>query len=440
VIDAIESDWGNAIEPACCRLAHGGLSWFEEWMMPDTDKIDGIAAGANAGTVLIVEDSAIIRRLIKDQVKKLGYEAREAENGKVALDSMLESLPDCVILDLMMPVMTGPELLDEMQKREDLRQVPVIVVTALSDMDKIIFCIEKGAADYMQKPFRAQVLRARLASCIERKKFHDLEMRLQKQLTEQNTILEERVRRQVEQITAAQLSTIFAMCKLAESRDVDTGEHLERVREICHVLARRFLEKPNPLEPPPPSDLADIIRTAAPLHDIGKVAVSDTVLQKPGKLTPEEFEIMKTHTTAGYTLLADVDASHPGNNFIHMGKEIARYHHEKWDGRGYPTAISGYKIPISARIMAVADVYDALVHKRCYKSAMSHEQAKAIILDVKGAHFDPYIVDLFLELESEIVSLLSSIDKVDAKTVEGDGIMAGRPGGQKPNRTESVRA
>jgi putative two-component system response regulator len=267
----------------------------------------------------------------------------------------------------------------------------------------------------MQKPFRAQVLRARIASCIERKKFHDREVQLQKKLAEQNTLLEERVKRQVEQITAAQLSTIFAMCKLAESRDVDTGEHLERVREISYVLARRLLEKPNPQEAPPPADFAEIIRTAAPLHDIGKVAVSDAVLQKPGKLTPEEFEIMKTHTTAGYALLADVDASHPGNNFIHMGKEIAHFHHEKWDGKGYPTAISGFDIPVSARIMALADVYDALTHKRCYKSAMSHEQAKTIILDGKGSHFDPYILDLFLELEPDIISLMGSIDKVDAK-------------------------
>ena len=365
---------------------------------------------SEAGTVLIVEDSAIIRRLIRDQVKKLGYEAREAENGADALESMRESLPDCVILDLMMPVMSGPELLEKMQEDSKLRNVPVIVVTALSDMDKIVYCIEKGAADYMQKPFRAQVLRARLASCIERKKLHDREMELQRQLSEHNALLEERVNRQVKQITAAQLATIFAMCKLAESRDVDTGEHLERVREICYLLAKRFSEKPNPAEPPPPADLPENIRTAAPLHDIGKVAVSDLILQKPGKLTPEEFEKMKVHTTAGHTLLADVDSLHPGNNFIHMGKEIALYHHEKWNGRGYPTGIAEYQIPLSARIMALADVYDALTHQRCYKAAMSHEEAMAIILEGKGTHFDPYLIDLFQELEQDIIKVTRELD------------------------------
>ncbi|MCC8190051.1 MAG: response regulator [Planctomycetes bacterium] len=366
---------------------------------------------SDAGTVLIVEDSAIIRRLIRDQVKKLGYEVHEAENGADALRSMQESLPDCVILDLMMPVMSGPELLEKMQESEALRNVPVIVVTALSDMDKIVYCIEKGAADYMQKPFRAQVLRARLASCIERKKLHDREMELQRQLAEHNALLEERVNRQVQQITAAQLSTIFAMCKLAESRDVDTGEHLERVREICYLLAHRFCEKPNPAEAPPPPNLAENIRNTAPLHDIGKVAVSDSILQKPGKLTPEEFEAMKAHTSVGHALLADVDNLHPGNNFIHMGKEIALYHHEKWDGKGYPTGIAEYVIPLSARIMALADVYDALTtHQRCYKPAMSHEEAMKIILDGRGSHFDPYLVDIFLEREDAIIRVTRELD------------------------------
>lgn len=365
---------------------------------------------SDAGTVLIVEDSAIIRRLIRDQVKKLGYEAREAENGAEALKSMQESLPDCVILDLMMPVMSGPELLEKMQESEELRNVPVIVVTALSDMDKIVYCIEHGAADYMQKPFRAQVLRARLASCIERKKLHDREMDLQHQLSEHNAQLEERVNRQVKQITAAQLSTIFAMCKLAESRDVDTGQHVERVGEICYLLAEKLLEKPNPNEPPIPPGFAENIRTAAPLHDIGKVAVSDVILQKPGKLTPEEFEKMKTHTTAGHSLLAEVDGNHPGNNFIHMGKEIALYHHEKWSGKGYPTGLTDSNIPISARIMALADVYDALTHQRCYKPAMSHEEAMQIILEGKGDHFDPYLVDLFQEIEGDIIRVSRELD------------------------------
>lgn len=364
----------------------------------------------HAGTVLIVEDSAIIRRLIKDQVKKLGYEPREAENGAEALKDMREYLPDCVILDLMMPVMSGPELLEIMQADPQLKEVPVIVVTALSDMDKIVYCIEHGAVDYMQKPFRAQVLRARLSSCIDHKKSRDREMQLQRELAEYNARLEEKVNRQVKQITAAQLGTIFAMCKLAESRDVDTGEHLERVRDFCYALGSRLLANPNLDEHPITDQFLETIRIAAPLHDIGKVAISDIILQKPGKLTPEEFQVMKTHTTIGHKLLADVDNLHPGNNFIHMGMEIALAHHEKWDGSGYPNNISGYDIPISARIMALADVYDALTHQRCYKAALSHEESIKIIEDGTGKHFDPYLVQLFLEIQPELVQIASKYD------------------------------
>lgn len=363
------------------------------------------------GTVLVVEDSPIIRRLIRDQVTKLGYEAREAENGLIALQSMEESLPDCVILDLMMPVMSGPELLEKMQQSPTLKNVPVIVVTALGDMDKIVYCIEHGAADYMQKPFRAQVLRARLASCIGQKKMHDREMELQRRLAEHNALLEERVQRQVKQITAAQMSTIFAMCKLAESRDTDTGEHVERVGEICYMIAKEYLEHPNPVEPAPDPHLPENIKTAAPLHDIGKVAVSDMILQKPGKLTTEEFEKMKLHTTAGYQLLADVDNSHPGNTFISMGKDVALFHHEKWNGQGYPKGIGEYEIPLCARIMALADVYDALTHERCYKPAMTHEAAMAIIEDGRGTQFDPYLVDIFKRIQFDIRDTMAKMDQ-----------------------------
>jgi putative two-component system response regulator len=308
---------------------------------------------------------------------------------------MRKKLPDCVILDLMMPEMSGPEVLEVMSGDKYFDGVPVIVVTALGDMDKIVHCIEHGASDYMQKPFRAPVLRARLNACIERKKLHDREMELTRQLDRHNKDLEERIRAQIKQITAAQLGAIFAMCKLAESRDLETGMHLERVREYCRLVAERYLATyPDRAAGLSPSFVDDIY-VASPLHDIGKVNVPDQVLRKPDKLTDAEFEIMKAHPGVGAQLLREVDREHPGNTFLRMGVDIAQSHHEKWDGSGYPAGLKGDAIPLSARMAALADVYDALTHARCYKPAFSHEKSAGIIRDGAGKHFDPELVALF---------------------------------------------
>lgn len=366
---------------------------------------------SNGGVVLIVEDSPIIRKLIRDQVSKFGYTPREADNGVNGLAEMRREAPDCVILDLMMPVMSGPEVLVEMQQDETLKNIPVIVVTALGDMDKIVYCIEHGAADYMQKPFRPQLLRARLDSCVERKRLNDREKQLQKELEEHNRLLEERVAAQVKQITAAQLSAIFAMCKLAESRDLETGAHLERVRETCRLIAAKCLAHPKyaPLLTP---GFVDNMVTATPLHDIGKVGVSDLILQKPGRLTPEEFNVMKLHTTIGASLLREVDRQHPGNAFIAMGMDIAQSHHEKWNGSGYPNGISGDAIPLSARIVAIADVYDALTHARCYKPAIPLDESLKIIKEGSGKHFDPELLDIFVHSIDEVNRIAAELDSI----------------------------
>lgn len=361
------------------------------------------------GDVLIVEDSPIIRKLVVDQVSKLGHNTREAENGRVGLERMREKAPDAVILDLMMPEVSGQEVLLAMRADPALKQVPVIIVTALGDMDKIIYCIEHGADDYMQKPFRAPILKARLEAVIERKRMHDREIELQQQLSEHNARLEERVRAQVKEITAAQTGAIFAMCKLSESRDLDTGQHLERVREFCRLLARRYIARPENAARVTPTFVEDIF-IASPLHDIGKVGVPDMILNKPGKLTDSEFELMKTHSAIGAEVLRDVNEQHPGNTFLAMGIEITRHHHEKWDGSGYPDQLKGEAIPVAARITALADVYDALTHPRCYKPAFSHEDSARIIFDGSGKHFDPSVVALFKDSLPEFERILHELD------------------------------
>ena len=212
--------------------------------------------------------------------------------------------------------------------------------------------------------------------------------------------LEEMVAEQVKQITESQMATIFALVRLAESRDDDTGAHIERTASYCRLLAEkaRTLTK---YETYITDEYITTIYRASPLHDIGKVGISDLILLKPGKLTPDEFAIMKTHVEIGYQTLKNIDKRYQNNAFVQMGLDITRYHHEKWDGSGYLAGLKGEKIPLSARIMALADVYDALRSKRVYKPPFSHEKAVEIILEGKGSHFDPELVDLFIDSHLE---------------------------------------
>jgi len=218
----------------------------------------------------------------------------------------------------------------------------------------------------------------------------------------------EKVRIRDEEIFEAQMATIYSLVKLAESRDHNTGEHILRVAELCKVLAARLRSK-DKYRHYINEDYIDNIYKAAPLHDIGKVGIPDTILLKPGKLTPEEFEIMKTHTVIGENTLLEVKQKYPGYKFLEMAVHITRHHHERWDGTGYPDGLSGDKIPLSARIMALADTYDALRTKRIYKEAYSHDESLGIIGHSSGNHFDPEIVEAFLECEKEITTIYCSI-------------------------------
>lgn len=206
----------------------------------------------------------------------------------------------------------------------------------------------------------------------------------------------ERNLRKDRELLDAQMATIYSLVKLSESRDIKTAFHVERVSALCKLLAEQLQTRPNYQETIS-DDYIENISMASALHDIGKVGISDQILLKPGKLTPEEFEIMKTHTTLGTNTLKEVHRRFPGNDFLKLGISITHYHHERWDGSGYPEGLAGTKIPLAARIVAVADVYDALRSERVYKTAYSHEKALAIIREGRGSHFDPNIISVFLE-------------------------------------------
>jgi putative two-component system response regulator len=354
--------------------------------------------------VLIVDDLEANRALLVDQLTLLGYRTDCAVNGMDAFDAIGRERPDLILLDLSMPIMDGQTFLQKANEDDEIRRIPVIVISGLDDMATVVRCIERGAEDYLVKPFKPRILQARVKNVIAKVTLQEQELALRRITERYNQELEVQVKEQVRLISQAQLSTIFALSTLAESRDPETGAHLDRMRLYCRILAegmaknRLFSREIDEAFP-------ERIFSASPLHDIGKVGIPDHVLLKAGKLTEDEFEIMKRHCEIGARTLARVHDDFPENKFIQMGIEIAISHHERWDGSGYPNGVSGDKIPLSARILALCDVYDALTSKRCYKEAFSHEESKQLIVEGRGLQFQPEIVDAFLGVEDRFTAV-----------------------------------
>jgi putative two-component system response regulator len=354
--------------------------------------------------VLVVDDNEFNRDLLTQRLERDGYSVRQACNGEQALETLRHEAVDLVLLDIMMPVMDGYQTLAHMQNDPRMAHIPVIVITAVDDIEAAVRCIESGAEDFIGKPFNPVLLRARVSASLDKKRLHDLETAQRQSIEQQNRSLEEKVCRQVREISSAQLAAIFAMSKLAESKDPETGAHLERMREYCLVLSQQLAQLPR-YHDVITQGFQDNIYAASPLHDIGKVGIPDEVLLKPGKLTDQEWLVMKRHPLIGGETLRAVDLQYPGNDFVRIGIEIAECHHEKWDGSGYPQGLAGERIPLVARILALGDVYDALTSKRCYKEAFSHQKSRSIVTEQSGRHFDPDVVDAFLECEDEFIRI-----------------------------------
>ncbi len=344
--------------------------------------------------ILIVDDTPDNLELLTGMLKQKGYRVRPAPSGRLALQAAHSDPPDLVLLDISMPEMDGYQVCEQMKADETLREIPVIFISALTEPLDKVKAFFMGGVDYVTKPFQIEEVHARVDTHL---KIH----RLQVELERHNENLEEQVRAQVKEISASQMATIFALARLAESRDDNTGKHLERVQIVCRELAIKMGENPRYGSEITDSFIENIFH-ASPLHDIGKVAIPDSILLKPDRLTPEECGIMKTHPVRGAETLEAVQRQYPNNLFINMGIEIARYHHEKWDGNGYPEGLKGARIPLCARIMAVADVYDALRAKRPYKKAFTHEESSDIILKDRGTRFDPDVADAYMEIHAHI--------------------------------------
>jgi putative two-component system response regulator len=349
--------------------------------------------------IIVVDDQPANLKLMEDMLRQEGYAVRSFPRGRLALAAAAQQPPDLILLDINMPEMDGFEVCKRLKADKLLAAIPVIFLSALNDTKDKVRGFRSGAVDFISKPFQFEEVQARIEAQLT---LRELRTRLEKQ----NSELGDLVKLQVREIAESQMTTIFALAKLAESRDNDTGKHLERVQILCKLLATG-LSACSKYGDIIDGDFVRNIFHASPLHDIGKVAIPDNILLKPGKLTAEEFAVMKTHTTLGAQTLELVRERHPGNTFVTMGIEIAQSHHEKWNGSGYPNGLAGTAIPLCARIMAIADCYDAMRSKRCYKEPFSHQECSDIIRQSSGQHFDPDLVRIFCDAEDAFRQLRS---------------------------------
>jgi putative two-component system response regulator len=324
--------------------------------------------------ILIVDDDEIALELLGEALSGAGYEVTAAHNGREALEILRTGLYRIVISDWEMPEMNGLELCRRIRERSFASYVYIILVTSRDGTDNVVQGLDAGADDFISKPFHPAELRVRVKSGV---RLLSLESRN---------------------------LTIFTLAKLAESRSPETGAHLERMREYCRILADRLSRKAK-YRDQIDAEYVNLIYLTSPLHDIGKVGIPDSVLLKAGPLTDTEFEIMKSHVRIGADTLEAAGRLQPDAEFLRMAREIALTHHERFDGSGYPQGLVAEEIPLVGRIVALADVYDALTAKRVYKNAMTHDVAKSLIVDESGVHFDPNVVEAFLEAEQDFINV-----------------------------------
>ncbi len=345
-------------------------------------------------TVLVVDDTpdnlALMSALLKNT-----YKVKVANHGAKGLQIAASAIPpDLILLDVMMPDIDGYEVCRRLKADARTRNIPVIFLTAKSEPEDEKKGLELGAADYITKPISAPILLARVATQLTLKASADF-------LRDQNDFLTAEVARRTRELEAVQDVTILALASLAETRDAETGKHILRTQRYVKALAEKLRPHPRFSSFLTEENIKTLFKSA-PLHDIGKVGIPDRILLKPGRYEPHELEIMKNHTLLGRDAiqLAE-DWLGTQVEFLTIAKEIALCHQEKWDGSGYPEARVGDSIPVSARLMAIADVYDALISRRVYKERLPHEKAAQIIVEGRGSHFDPDMVDAFIEIQDE---------------------------------------
>ena len=355
-------------------------------------------AGATQATVLVVDDTPANLSLLAGLLNKT-YRVQLANSGIKALELAVRQPPDLIVLDVMMPEMDGYETCRRLKADERTRHVPVLFLTALTRPEDEARGFEVGGADFIHKPFNPVTVKARVATHLQVKAWQDM-------LRDRNAWLQGELESRLREVDRLRDATFYVMISFAEFRDEDTGNHVKRTQEYVRTLATWLANRPGSgvqLD----ADEIDQIARSAPLHDIGKVAIPDGILLKPGKLTTEEFTVMKTHAMQGWEMLRRAAERMGGESgpMLRYAMQIARYHHEKWDGSGYPEGLQGLDIPLPARLMAVADVYDALISRRPYKDPMPHDKALLLLVEGSGRHFDPAIVEALMATHEQLAQI-----------------------------------
>jgi len=344
--------------------------------------------------VILIVDDIEINRIILREVLQNDYLIIEASGGHEALEILfgtpgepIAMLPTAVLLDVMMPDIDGFQVLDKIKANEATKNIPVLFITAADSEETESRGLVAGAADYITKPFNHDVVRARVDNHINLARYRHM--------------LEHLVSVKTREVTRTYESTLEVLATIIEYRNLESGAHIRRTTLLTDILVDHMLEDDNFKDSLAEENVSSLVKASA-LHDIGKIGIPDSILLKPGKLTPDEFDVIKTHTSIGSHIIDSISENLPDNDqYLKYAKEIAHYHHERWDGTGYPEGLAGADIPLSARIISIVDVYDALTSPRCYKNAYTHEVSLGIILEAKGTQFDPGLVDILSKVADE---------------------------------------
>jgi putative two-component system response regulator len=338
--------------------------------------------------IILIVDDVEINRMILCEILQDDYQIIEAADGREALKILFEDdvLPTVVLLDIVMPDIDGFQVLEQMKLNDKTKNIPVLFITAATSDESESRGLTSGAADYVTKPFNHDVVRARVDNHINLARYrHNLEQLVAKKAAE---------------VTKTYESTLEVLATIIEYRNLESGAHIRRTTLLTEIMVARMLETEKFREPLLSENIHSLVKASA-LHDIGKIGISDGILLKPGKLTSDEFDVIKTHTSIGSDIIDSISATLPDNDmYLKYAKDICHSHHERWDGKGYPKGLKGEQIPIAPRIISIVDVYDALVSPRCYKGAYPHEVSIEIIMEGSGTQFDPNIVQLIPEVQS----------------------------------------